>query len=383
MTLQILAGEGGFQAFELGGAEWAWLWFSAFTAVLALGVGFYLMKGVLAADTGTDKMREIALAIQEGAMAYLRRQFRTIAMIVVPLTVLVFLTSTEVLRPDGSSALSFTESGLYPHPRLPRRLHHVGPHRLHRHEPRRPRQRPHRRRRQARLPARRPQGGLPHGRRGRHVHRRPRPPRRHHHHHDLPEHRLGHPDRLRLRRIAAGPVHAGRRRHLHQGGRRRCRPGGQGRGGHPRGRPPQRRHHRRQRGRQRRRLRRHGGRPVRVLRGHPGGVDHPGLRRLRVDRPQPRPRRDLPCRLPGHRRAGVDRGRVRGEGHRQGQVGDGAHQPGIHHRRRPHRDRHVPGGPVLRAQPEGLLGRRHRPGPGPGRQPAHRVLHVHRDRPRA
>ena len=113
MTLQILAGEGGFQAFELGGAEWAWLWFSAFTALLALGVGFYLMKGVLAADTGTDKMREIALAIQEGAMAYLRRQFRTIAMIVVPLTVLVFLTSTEVLRPDGSSALSFTESGLY------------------------------------------------------------------------------------------------------------------------------------------------------------------------------------------------------------------------------------------------------------------------------
>ncbi len=111
--VQILAGEGGFQAFELGGAEWAWLWFSAFTAVLALGVGFFLMKGVLAADTGTDKMREIALAIQEGAMAYLRRQFRTIAIIVVPLTVLVFLTSTEVLRPDGTTALEFTESGLF------------------------------------------------------------------------------------------------------------------------------------------------------------------------------------------------------------------------------------------------------------------------------
>ncbi|MEA2842514.1 MAG: K(+)-stimulated pyrophosphate-energized sodium pump [Actinomycetota bacterium] len=113
MTLQILAGEAGFQDFHLGSAEWGWLWFSAATAILALGVGVYLMKGVLAADTGTDKMREIALAIQEGAMAYLRRQFRTIAMIVVPLTVLVFLTSTAVLRPDGSEALAFTESGLY------------------------------------------------------------------------------------------------------------------------------------------------------------------------------------------------------------------------------------------------------------------------------
>jgi K(+)-stimulated pyrophosphate-energized sodium pump len=111
--MQILAGEGGFQAFHLGSAEWAWLWFSAATAVLALLVGFALMKGVLAADTGTDKMREIALAIQEGAMAYLRRQFRTIAVIVVPLAVLVFLTSTEVLRPDGSTALAYTSSGLW------------------------------------------------------------------------------------------------------------------------------------------------------------------------------------------------------------------------------------------------------------------------------
>ena len=45
----------------------------------------------------------------------------------------------------------------------------------------------------------------------------------------------------------ARDVHAGRRRHLHQGRRRRRRPGRQGRAGHPRGRPAQRRHHRRQR----------------------------------------------------------------------------------------------------------------------------------------
>ena len=109
----ILLAEGGFQDFTLGGTEWFWLYFSAATAILALLVGWSLMRGVLAADEGTEKMKEIALAIQEGAMAYLRRQFRTIAMIIVPLAVLVFLTSTEILKPDGSTALSYGESGLF------------------------------------------------------------------------------------------------------------------------------------------------------------------------------------------------------------------------------------------------------------------------------
>ena len=109
----LVAAEGGYQAFKLGGTEWFWLVFSAATAVLAVLVGFALMKGVLAADQGTPKMREIALAIQEGAMAYLKRQFRTIGFILVPLAALVFLTSTSVLRDDGSEALSFAQSGIF------------------------------------------------------------------------------------------------------------------------------------------------------------------------------------------------------------------------------------------------------------------------------
>src|SRR5215212_10393678 len=111
--LDVLAAEGGYQAFHLQGGEWAWLLFSAVTALLALAVGFALMKGVLAADQGTPKMIEIATAIQEGAMAYLKRQFRTIGFILIPLVIVVFITSTEVLKPDGTDALSFAQSGIF------------------------------------------------------------------------------------------------------------------------------------------------------------------------------------------------------------------------------------------------------------------------------
>jgi K(+)-stimulated pyrophosphate-energized sodium pump len=113
MNQLVLAAEGGYQNFELTGTEIFWLFFSAATAVLAIVIGFVLMRGVLAADQGTAKMREIAGAIQEGAMAYLKRQFRTIGLILIPLVAIVFVTSTAVLRPDGSEALSFAESGLW------------------------------------------------------------------------------------------------------------------------------------------------------------------------------------------------------------------------------------------------------------------------------
>jgi K(+)-stimulated pyrophosphate-energized sodium pump len=48
-------------------------------SVLALAIAWVLRAQVLAASDGTDKMREIAEAVQEGAAAYLARQFRTLS----------------------------------------------------------------------------------------------------------------------------------------------------------------------------------------------------------------------------------------------------------------------------------------------------------------
>jgi K(+)-stimulated pyrophosphate-energized sodium pump len=110
----MFAAEGGYQSFVLKGGEWAVLLLSAASALLAIFVGFYLVKSVLAYDEGSPKMKEIAKAIQEGALAYLKRQFKTIIVILVPLAIIVFLTSTAIKKPDGvHEALSFGQAGLF------------------------------------------------------------------------------------------------------------------------------------------------------------------------------------------------------------------------------------------------------------------------------
>ncbi|GAA4118929.1 sodium-translocating pyrophosphatase [Knoellia locipacati] len=55
----------------------------AVIAVIALAMGFVFRQQVLRADTGTDKMREIGAAVEEGAQAYLTRQFKTLSVFVV------------------------------------------------------------------------------------------------------------------------------------------------------------------------------------------------------------------------------------------------------------------------------------------------------------
>jgi K(+)-stimulated pyrophosphate-energized sodium pump len=58
-------------------------------------------------------MKEIAQAVQEGAEAFLARQFRAIVMIIIPLAILIFFTATKVVKPDGDIALTFQQDGLY------------------------------------------------------------------------------------------------------------------------------------------------------------------------------------------------------------------------------------------------------------------------------
>ena len=59
-------------------------------SLVALAIAYALRAQVLAADEGTAKMKEIAAAVQEGAAAYLNRQFRTLSVFVAIVFFLLF-----------------------------------------------------------------------------------------------------------------------------------------------------------------------------------------------------------------------------------------------------------------------------------------------------
>ncbi len=55
------------------------LWLIVICGVLAIVYAIWATRSVLASDAGSEKMQEIAAAIREGAQAYLKRQYTTIA----------------------------------------------------------------------------------------------------------------------------------------------------------------------------------------------------------------------------------------------------------------------------------------------------------------
>jgi len=65
-------------------------------SLVALAIAFALRAQVLSASDGTAKMQEIAAAVQEGASAYLARQFRTLSFFVVIVVFLLFALPGDI-----------------------------------------------------------------------------------------------------------------------------------------------------------------------------------------------------------------------------------------------------------------------------------------------
>jgi K(+)-stimulated pyrophosphate-energized sodium pump len=88
--MHVLAAEGGPINAVFGPFEDRALWLVLGISLVALVFAYYLVREVLAAPEGTERMKEIARAIQEGSRAYLNRQFRTVGIFIVLLTVGLF-----------------------------------------------------------------------------------------------------------------------------------------------------------------------------------------------------------------------------------------------------------------------------------------------------
>src|SRR6266568_4095128 len=96
MTGLTLAGASS-SAVSLSGSNLTLVVVVAVIALLALAVAGGLVRNVLAADQGTEKMQEISRAVQEGAAAYLRRQFKTLAVFVVLIPFLLLLLPADTV----------------------------------------------------------------------------------------------------------------------------------------------------------------------------------------------------------------------------------------------------------------------------------------------
>jgi K(+)-stimulated pyrophosphate-energized sodium pump len=79
----------------------------AVIAAVALTMGVIFRRQVLAADPGTAKMQEIGDAVEEGAHAYLARQFKTLSLFVV---VVFFLL---MILPADTAGVRFGRSGFF------------------------------------------------------------------------------------------------------------------------------------------------------------------------------------------------------------------------------------------------------------------------------
>ncbi|TET08698.1 MAG: sodium-translocating pyrophosphatase, partial [Candidatus Thorarchaeota archaeon] len=75
-------------------------------AFLSLVYAWWLRKGVLAQEKGTEQMQKVWNGIREGALSYLDRQLKTIIPILVVLSVLLFFT-VYITTPEAGTAELF------------------------------------------------------------------------------------------------------------------------------------------------------------------------------------------------------------------------------------------------------------------------------------
>ena len=96
---------------QVSGSNLTYVYVILGISLAALAIAFALRAQVLAQDEGTAKMQEIAAAVQEGAAAYLARQFRTLSVFVAIVFVLLFALPGETDIKIGRSIFFLVGAG--------------------------------------------------------------------------------------------------------------------------------------------------------------------------------------------------------------------------------------------------------------------------------
>jgi K(+)-stimulated pyrophosphate-energized sodium pump len=86
-------------------SEWKILWGVLISSVIALGYGLYMVWKVLSCDPGNAAMQRVAKAIEDGAMAYLRRQIKIMWPFILVIFVGLYLMYTNLYQGNMQLAL--------------------------------------------------------------------------------------------------------------------------------------------------------------------------------------------------------------------------------------------------------------------------------------
>ena len=96
---------------QVSGSNLSYVYVILGISLAALAIAYALRAQVLAQDEGTAKMQEIAAAVQEGAAAYLARQFKTLSVFVAIVVVLLFALPGETDIKIGRSIFFLVGAG--------------------------------------------------------------------------------------------------------------------------------------------------------------------------------------------------------------------------------------------------------------------------------
>ncbi|MDQ3900588.1 MAG: sodium-translocating pyrophosphatase, partial [Actinomycetota bacterium] len=111
MSRYDLAQAGG--SLELSGGDYTIVGVVALVALAALAVGAVLLKEVLRAAPGTPRMQDIGRAVQEGASAYLNRQFKTLSGFAVVVFLLLFALPANDMNERIGRSIFFLAGALF------------------------------------------------------------------------------------------------------------------------------------------------------------------------------------------------------------------------------------------------------------------------------
>ena len=90
----------------------AW-WLTLVGSLFALAFAFYFYRSVMKQDEGTDVMREIAQAVREGAMAYLRQQYKVVGIVFVVLCIIFLIMAYGLNAQNKVVPFAFLTGGFF------------------------------------------------------------------------------------------------------------------------------------------------------------------------------------------------------------------------------------------------------------------------------